>query len=151
MRRATWLFLRVVVNVVPACVLNESGVLYVESPPYQAFREVFKLAVVDVSVGPDGEQAQRQLIPLDRGAPGIRSREDEERCFLTAGNVTLSTTSNLNLDRALSVICPTFFPQCLECDLLVPGCGWICGQQKSHWSIFLSLPTRLCLFPMDMR
>ena len=66
--------LRVVVNVVPACVLNESGVLYVESPPYQAFREVFKLAVVDVSVGPDGEQAQRQLIPLDQGAPGIRSR-----------------------------------------------------------------------------
>ena len=35
---------------------------------------VFKLAVVDVSVGPDGEQAQRQLIPLDQGAPGIRSR-----------------------------------------------------------------------------
>ena len=32
--------LRVAVNVVPACVLNESGVLYVESPPYQAFREV---------------------------------------------------------------------------------------------------------------
>ena len=66
--------LRVVVNVVPACVLNESGVLYVESLPYQAFREVFKLAVVDVSLGPDSEQAQRQLIPLDQGAPGIRSR-----------------------------------------------------------------------------
>ena len=143
--------LRVAVNVVPACVLNESGVLYVESLPYQAFREVFKLAVVDVSVGPDGEQAQRQLIPLDQGAPRIRSREDEERCFLTAGNVTLSTMPNLNLDRALSVICSAFFPQCLECDLSVPGCSWICGQQKSHWSIFLSLTTWLCLFPMDVR
>ena len=125
--------------------------LYVESLPYQAFREVFKLAVVDVSVGPDGEQAQRQLIPLDQGAPGIRSREDEEWCFLTAGNVTLSTSSTLNLDRALSVICSAFFPQCLGCGLSVPGCSWICGQQKSHWSIFLSLTTRLCLFPMDMR
>ena len=66
--------LRVAVNVVPACVLNNNGVLYEESLPYQAFREVFKLAVVDVSLGPDSEQAQRQLIPLDQGAPGIRSR-----------------------------------------------------------------------------
>ena len=67
------------VIVAPAGVLNESDVLYVEGPPYQAFRDVFKLAVVDVSVGPDGEQAQRQLIPLDQGALGILSREDEER------------------------------------------------------------------------
>ena len=97
--------LRVAVNVVPACVLSEFGVFYVESPPYQAFREVFKLAVVDVSVGSDGEQARRQLIPLDQGAPGVQSGEEElhQRCFLTAENVTLFTSCTLNLDRALSV------------------------------------------------
>ena len=66
---------------------------------------MFKLAVVDVSDGSDGEQARRQLIPLDQGAPGVQSGEEQLnlRCFLTAENVTLFTSSTLNLDRALSV------------------------------------------------
>ena len=66
---------------------------------------MFKLAVVDVSDGSDGEQARRQLIPLDQGAPGVQSGEEKlhQQCFLTAENVTLFTSSTLNLDRALSV------------------------------------------------
>ena len=143
--------LRVAVNVVPACVLNESGVLYVESPPYQAFREVFKLAVVDVSDGPDGEQARGQLIPLDQGAPGVQSGEEElhQQCFLRMSPCSTRPPSIWTVPYQL--LCSAFLPQCLGCGLSVPGCSWICGQQKSHWSIFLSLTTRLCLFPMDMR
>ena len=115
---------------------------------------VFKLAVVDVSDGSDGEQARRQLIPLDQGAPGVQSGEEElhQRCFLTAENVTLFTSSTLNLDHALSVtLFCLFFHSVWGVGYQFQVAVGFGGQQKSHWSIFLFLTTRLCLFPMDVR